>query len=119
MAAIRPESQYWRGVRSEFGSNGDPRRRVLPAARRNSPLYISRMKAHLRSGLLALTLLSVLFTVRGIAADLALPDLVPTAHEARAANIAAQVLAHFHYKPTPPDAALSAKVFDQYLKGLD
>jgi carboxyl-terminal processing protease len=47
------------------------------------------------------------------------PDLKWTVQDAKAAHVTAQVLARFHYKPTPLDETLSAKVFDQYLKSLD
>ena len=45
--------------------------------------------------------------------------LKPEAREAKAAHLAAQFLTRFHYKAVPIDDALSAKVFDQYLKALD
>jgi len=47
------------------------------------------------------------------------PLLKPDAQEARAAHLAAEVLSRFHYKAVPLDNALSAKMFDQYLKALD
>jgi carboxyl-terminal processing protease len=47
------------------------------------------------------------------------PPLKPEAQEARAAHLAAEVLSRFHYKAAPLDDAMSAKVFDQYLKALD
>jgi carboxyl-terminal processing protease len=47
------------------------------------------------------------------------PELKPEQREAKAAHWAAEVLTRFHYKATPLDEALSAKVFDQYLKALD
>ena len=52
--------------------------------------------------------------------DAAFPPLLkPEAQEARAAHLAAEVLSRFHYKAVPLDNALSAKIFDQYLKALD
>ena len=45
--------------------------------------------------------------------------LAPVQQEAQAARLAAEVLARFHYKPVPLDEALSARIFDQYLKLLD
>ena len=45
--------------------------------------------------------------------------LRPEPQEARAAHLAAEVLSRYHYKPMPLDEALSAKIFDQYLKALD
>ncbi len=47
------------------------------------------------------------------------PELTPAVQEAKAASVAAQVLSRFHYKPMPLDEALSAKVFDQFVKSLD
>ena len=47
------------------------------------------------------------------------PLLKPEAQEARAAHLTAEVLSRFHYKAVPLDNALSAKMFDQYLKALD
>ncbi len=47
------------------------------------------------------------------------PELKPLREEAQAAHVAAQVLTRFHYKAMPLDDALSAKIFDQYLKSLD
>jgi len=52
--------------------------------------------------------------------ELAYPPLLkPTAQEARAARLAADLLSRAHYKAVPLDDALSSKVFDQYLKSLD
>ena len=47
------------------------------------------------------------------------PELKPVPEEAQAAHLAAEVLSRYHYRATPVDAALSEKVFDQYLKSLD
>ncbi len=47
------------------------------------------------------------------------PQLQPTAQEAEAARLAADMLTRYHYKPMPLDSAMSAKIFDQYLKALD
>ncbi len=47
------------------------------------------------------------------------PPLKPEAQEAKAAHLAAELLSRYHYKAVPIDDALSAKVFDQYLKALD
>ena len=47
------------------------------------------------------------------------PLLKPEAQEAKAAHLAAELLSRYHYKTVPIDNALSAKVFDQYLKALD
>lgn len=47
------------------------------------------------------------------------PELKPVPEEARAAHLAASLLTRYHYKAIPLDDALSAKIFDQYLKSLD
>ena len=47
------------------------------------------------------------------------PQLTPTAQEAETARLAAEVLTRYHYKAMPLDSAMSAKIFDQYLKALD
>src|SRR4051812_45870417 len=69
-----------------------------------------------------LWLLFVLSTaVQGATTDvgLNLPELKPVPEEAHAAHLAAELLARYHYKVPPVDSALSAKIFDQYLKALD
>jgi carboxyl-terminal processing protease len=47
------------------------------------------------------------------------PELKPAPQEARAAHMAAQLLARYHYRMVPIDDALSQKIFDKYLKALD
>src|SRR6187397_748060 len=47
------------------------------------------------------------------------PELKPERQEAQAAHLAAEVLSRYHYKKLPLDDAMSAKIFDQYLKALD
>ena len=47
------------------------------------------------------------------------PLLKPEPQEAKAAHLAAELLSRYHYKAVPIDNALSAKVFDEYLKALD
>ena len=47
------------------------------------------------------------------------PPLKPQAQEARAAHLAAELLSRYHYRAVPLDNALSARMFDQYLKALD
>ena len=77
----------------------------------------ARLKKTLIWFVLALTA-----ATRVAAADLeaAFPPLLkPEAQEARAAHLAAEVLSRYHYKAIPLDDALSAKMFDQYLKALD
>ena len=49
----------------------------------------------------------------------ALPQLKPTAAQTQAALWASRVLARYHYKATPLDDAMSAKIFDAYFKALD
>ncbi len=46
-------------------------------------------------------------------------ELKPVPQQARAAHLAAEVLALYHYKPAPLDDAMSEKIFDRYLKSLD
>ena len=46
-------------------------------------------------------------------------ELKPEKQEAQAAHLAAELLSRYHYKKMPLDAALSEKIFDQYLKALD
>ncbi|MEN6584687.1 MAG: carboxy terminal-processing peptidase [Sulfuricella sp.] len=45
--------------------------------------------------------------------------LKPLQQQSQAAHLAAEVLARYHYKPTPLDDAMSEKIFNQYLKSLD
>jgi carboxyl-terminal processing protease len=47
------------------------------------------------------------------------PLLKPQAQEAKAAHLAAALLSRYHYRALPLDNALSARIFDQYLKALD
>jgi carboxyl-terminal processing protease len=47
------------------------------------------------------------------------PELRPAPQEAEAARLTAEVLTRYHYKAVPLDSAMSAKIFDQYLKSLD
>ena len=49
----------------------------------------------------------------------ALDKLKPSVEQAQAANLSAEVLKRFHYKPIPLDNDLSAKIFDAYIKSLD
>ncbi len=49
----------------------------------------------------------------------AVPPLAPQRQQAQAANLAAQVLTHYHYKALPLDSAMSEKIFDRYLRTLD
>jgi len=47
------------------------------------------------------------------------PLLLPLQQHSRAAKLSAQILTHSHYKAMPLDDAMSAKIFDSYLKALD
>ncbi|WP_077037397.1 carboxy terminal-processing peptidase [Pelomonas sp. KK5] len=66
-------------------------------------------------------LLALAVTTRGAVADStpAGPLLQPSAQEAKAARLAAELLSRYHYKAIPLDDALSSRIFDQYLKALD
>ena len=60
--------------------------------------------------------------VQGAAQAAVAPDsaeLKPERHEAQAAYLAAELLSRYHYKKTPLDNALSATIFERYLKALD
>ncbi|MBP8296135.1 MAG: carboxy terminal-processing peptidase [Burkholderiales bacterium] len=46
-------------------------------------------------------------------------ELKPERHEAQAAYMASELLSRYHYKKTPLDDALSATIFERYLKALD
>jgi len=52
-------------------------------------------------------------------AQAAAPQLVPLRQESQAAYLSAEILSRYHYRHVPIDAALSAQVFDNYLKALD
>jgi carboxyl-terminal processing protease len=47
------------------------------------------------------------------------PVLAPLKPQAQAAQLSAQFLSRYSYKPVPIDDALSAKVMDSYIKSLD
>ncbi len=47
------------------------------------------------------------------------PLLKPTPSQAEAAIWATRFLTHFHYKPTPLDDAMSARIYQSYLDALD
>ncbi len=48
-----------------------------------------------------------------------LPQLEPLERQAQAANLSAQFLGRYAYKPVPLDDALSVRVMDQFIKSLD
>jgi carboxyl-terminal processing protease len=54
-----------------------------------------------------------------LALDAALPNLVPLQSQGQAANLSAQFLSRYAYKPVPLDDALSEKILDRYIKSLD
>jgi carboxyl-terminal processing protease len=47
------------------------------------------------------------------------PVLSPLQNQAQAANLSAQFLARYAYKPVPLDDALSARIMDRFIKSLD
>jgi len=47
------------------------------------------------------------------------PELRPLKHEGRAAHLAAELLARYHYKGIAVNSAFSEKIFDEYVKSLD
>ncbi|WP_377297865.1 carboxy terminal-processing peptidase [Rhizobium sp. SGZ-381] len=53
------------------------------------------------------------------ALDSAPPHLVPLEGQGKAANLSAQLLSRYAYKPVPLDDALSGKILDRYLQSLD
>lgn len=67
--------------------------------------------------------LSLAFVAQARAAEPAVPatpaTLAPQPEQGQAATLAAEFFSRYHYKPTPLDDAMSAKVFDRYLKTLD
>jgi len=72
------------------------------------------------------TLLWLLFAIitstQAAAVDsskLSAPQLQPLPSEPQAAHLAAEFLTRYHYRPEPLDDAMSAKIFDRYLKSLD
>ncbi len=50
---------------------------------------------------------------------LAGPELAPLPRQSQAALLSAEVLTRYHYQRIPLDDAVSAKIFDNYLKSLD
>ncbi len=47
------------------------------------------------------------------------PDLAPLKRQAQAAQLSAQLLTRFSYKPVPLDDALSEKIMDRFIESLD
>ncbi len=52
-------------------------------------------------------------------AEVASPVLAPLKQQAQAAQLSAQVLTRFSYKPVALDDALSARIMDRFIKSLD
>ena len=63
-------------------------------------------------------LLAIAFGTASHAADTP-PRLAPTPEHAQAAYLGAMFLSRYHYAVQPLDDALSAKIFERYLKNLD
>ncbi|WP_079436596.1 carboxy terminal-processing peptidase [Zoogloea sp. LCSB751] len=64
------------------------------------------------------TLLALAFCGTALA-DAPPPRLTPTPEQAQAAYLSSMFLSRYHYAVKPLDDALSAKIFDAYLKSLD
>ena len=73
----------------------------------------------MKNALLWILLALATATQAGALEQPAPPALAPLPQQAQAAHLTAQILARYHYKPTPLDNALSEKIFDRYLKALD
>lgn len=54
-----------------------------------------------------------------LALEAELPHLAPLQSQGQAANLSAQFLSRYAYKPVPLDDALSEKILDRYIKSLD
>lgn len=63
--------------------------------------------------------LPLVFAAAMFNAGLATAELSPLLQQSRAAHLSAEILRLHHYKHIPLDDALSAKIFDNYLKVLD
>lgn len=73
---------------------------------------------HLMEALIGL-LFAFATAVQADAPDLEAPSLQPLQQQGVAAHLTAKLIGEHHYKPIALDDALSAKVFDSYLKALD
>lgn len=76
------------------------------------PLSTMQMKNKLLWILLA-------FAATALNTTPACAQLDPLPKQSQAAHLSAEILSRFHYKQMPLDDALSAKIFDNYLKTLD
>lgn len=65
------------------------------------------------------SLMTVAQAASGDTERLSAPELKPLPAQAQAAHLAAGLLTRHHYKLMPLDDAMSAKVFERYLKSLD
>lgn len=54
-----------------------------------------------------------------LALDAQVPQLAPLQTQGQAANLSAQLLSRYAYKPAPLDDVLSGKILDRYIKALD
>ena len=73
---------------------------------------------HLMEALIGL-LFAFATAVQADAPDIEPPSLQPLQQQGVAAHLTAKLIGEHHYKPVALDDALSAKVFDSYLKALD
>jgi carboxyl-terminal processing protease len=64
-------------------------------------------------------LLGVFLAIAPSANALEPPVLAPLHEQGQAANLSAQFLARFSYRPVPLDDALSARIMDRFIKSLD
>ncbi|MGI2033604.1 carboxy terminal-processing peptidase [Rhizobium panacihumi] len=72
---------------------------------------------HIRYGLIGL-ILSLAAPAYSLQAR-ELPELAPIERQAQAANISAQFLSRYAYKPVKLDDALSGKIMNQFIKSMD
>jgi carboxyl-terminal processing protease len=68
---------------------------------------------------LPLILFLLAATAQAATPDTSVPTLVPLAQQAQTAKLSAEILTRNHYKKVPLDDALSAKIFDRYIKDID
>ncbi|MDO1580980.1 carboxy terminal-processing peptidase [Rhizobium oryzicola] len=61
----------------------------------------------------------IAFASPAVALDVQLPQLAPIQTQGQAANLSAQLLSRYAYKPVPLDDVLSEKILDRYIKSLD
>jgi carboxyl-terminal processing protease len=64
-------------------------------------------------------LLSFTLATQAVALEASPPLLAPAQQQGDAASLSAQILSRYHYKAMPLDDAMSAKIFDRYLKSMD